>query len=193
MLLDDVIYNYVHDTIGTPYGHCITETMPKALASEYAEFFGYSKPAGPLMEQEHKFHCLAAKNKVNKHILSREVLHKMQLNFEPLKCTYTCYCHAKVTPGVVPQGTMICSHRGCKDVYFHKACIPKGQVGNVSRWYCTQCSLEMKALAIDTLRGAAGQDHSCEFQSQIITDMMKMPDDVFEKVKMRMATMVTKV
>jgi len=195
MVVDDVLYDYLHSTMGESYGDCITETMPNALAREYTDFFEKLKGAGPLMQQEHLFQRLAAKNKLMKHTISREVLQKMQLTFEPQKFTYTCYCHAKVTPGVIPEGAIVCSRRGCRDEYFHKACVTKRRIENVSRWYCMPCSLEMKALAQDTLRassgfdGAAEEQFSCEFQNQIFMDMMRMPDDVFEKVTKRMDAM----
>ncbi|KAI8942340.1 hypothetical protein NX059_000418 [Plenodomus lindquistii] len=193
MLVDDVLHDYVRSNVGQKYGGRITDAMPKALAREYANFFDKCKGAGPLMHQEHMYQRLAAKNRVLKHPISSQLLHKMQLTFEPKEATYTCYCHTKVVRGAKPEDTIVCSHRDCTNLFFHKACVKQRHPENVTRWYCTRCAQEMKALARDVLCASGDYDGddmkggmSCQVRDEFIRRMMEMPDAEFEKVKQSM-------
>lgn len=195
MLVDDVLYDYLLMTAGAQCGHPISDNMPEALVQEYTEVFDNHKGPGPLIQQEQLYQRLAAKNMTLKHPVSSQLLHKMQLTFEPKDCTYTCYCHTKVVPGLKPEDTIECSHRDCANTFFHNACVKKRHHEKVTRWYCRGCSQNMKALARNTLHSVGDYDHdaeerySCELRDQIFRKMMNIPDDVFERVKKRVQTM----
>ncbi|KAH9881763.1 hypothetical protein J1614_000934 [Plenodomus biglobosus] len=172
MLVDDLLYDHFLRTTDAGSGASITESMPKALAREYTDFFDKHQAPGPLMLQEHAYHRLAAKNRLLSHPISAQLLRKMQLKFEPKNCIYTCYCHTKVVPGLEVEDTIECSHRDCKSIFFHKACVKKQHHEDVTRWYCTACSQKMKALARDTLSAsghyvdAEEEKASCELHDQ---------------------------
>lgn len=191
MLVDDLLYDHLLRTTNAESGASITEAMPKALTREYTNFFDKHQAPGPLMLQEHTYHRLAAKNRLLNHSISAQLLRRIQLKFEPKNCIYTCYCHTKVVPGLKVEDTIVCSHRDCKSIFFHKACVKKQHHENVTRWYCTACSQKMKAVARDTL-SASGyymddeeEEVSCELHSQGFNMMINVPDDVFDKVKKR--------
>ncbi|KAF2845456.1 hypothetical protein T440DRAFT_460233 [Plenodomus tracheiphilus IPT5] len=194
MLVDDVLLDYLLLTSSSQFGVHVTDTMPKALAREYTELFDKCKGPGPLIQQERLYQRLATKNRVLKHKVSSQQLHKMQLTFEPKDGTYTCYCHTQVVSGSKPEDTIVCSHRDCTNLFFHRACVKQRHLDNVSRWYCTTCADEMKELARDILLASGdcdddGEELPCEIRDQLFKYMRDIPDNVFERVKSRVVAM----
>lgn len=155
--------------------------VPRRLATEYSEFAdGYSP--GPLMEQEKKFECLWAKNKVIKCQLSGDMLSEAQLQkFEKKDSPFFCYCYANIPESGLPKDLIECAHRTCTIRYFHKSCIKKLGVEKVSRWYCTLCEQEMRMIAHKTLRdlgfdGVPDEDWNSKYEIQAIRDEYNSPD-----------------
>lgn len=132
--------------------------MPKRLALELTDFV-LGHHAGPLMDQERLFDKLVLKNKCTKLELTRGMLQDLQKRFEGEGASYMCYCQAPMQEEVPYQKDIVmCSHRGCAYVYFHRSCVRKLGVEKVTKWYCTACARKMAAAARQTLRDLAYTD-----------------------------------
>ncbi|KAJ4989110.1 hypothetical protein SVAN01_05372 [Stagonosporopsis vannaccii] len=157
MLVDeDLVPYFVNDstsTIAPDFG-----SMPPRLLREHYEYLdGFDR--GPLMKQELEFKRLFQKNTSMKHPLTLKKLQDVQhQKFDPQGSVQLCYCQIKIarTASAInkefSKGYVSCSYQSCEfGGIFHKRCVKKLGVEKVSRWYCTACEKQMKALACRAL------------------------------------------
>ena len=192
MLVDsDLMYYFMLDPISRARNRD-PGIVPERLASEYASFADGHCP-GPLMEQERQFECLWHKNGVIKQQISAKMLQDIQhQHLDDLGVERMCYCQDGVPKdGAMPKDVVVCSHRDCKYVYFHKSCVKKLGVDKVSRWFCTSCEEKMKVLARQTLRDLGYTDIPDEedadegFDMKTLGKWLNMPDGVMDELKAR--------
>lgn len=182
MLVDDDMVSYFTDLDNS-------SPMPPRLLREHTEFLdGYDR--GPLMKQELEFERLFLKNISLKHPLTTRTLQDIQrLHFGPKGSIQMCYCQVEVPCTIsgirkeFSKGHVSCSYRECEfGGVFHKRCVKKLGVEKVSRWYCTACEKQMKALACRTL-GVVHNDETAavsvsekRFAEKVVAKMLAKPD-----------------
>jgi hypothetical protein len=168
-----------------------TQHVPKRLATEYNDFANGYNP-GPLMEQEKQFERLWHKNNIIKSQLSMDMLSAIHHEkFETAKTPFMCYCR-DVMPDVRSSKNIVeCAHRDCTLRFFHKSCVKKLGVEKVSRWYCTRCEHQMRALANHTLRTLGYDDIPDEIEEfnktmGMIKKKLNIPEAEMEHVRTRL-------
>lgn len=179
MLVDDDLVDYFAEmSVSSLPMNMMSAMVPARLKTEYADFCDGYRP-GPLMLQCRQFEQLLAKNKIAKHNVTSEMLCAIQAKFQPLRANRMCYCYAPVPAAGLAGDFVVCSHRGCDTVFFHKSCIQKLGAEKATRWYCTACEEKMSVLARKTLRQMGYTDVPCE-------------DDMDEKFGERLVDMLNR-
>ncbi|KAJ8112033.1 hypothetical protein OPT61_g5508 [Boeremia exigua] len=153
MLVDDDLVSYFAGFSHNP-NTPNTEDIPPRLLREHTEFLdGYER--GPLMKKELEYQRLFTKNAFIRHPLTPNMLQDIQhQNAGPKGSVKLCYCQTETLPNVrdikkeFAKGYVVCSFRKCRfGRIFHKHCVKTLGADKVSRWYCTDCEKEMKAVA----------------------------------------------
>lgn len=157
MLVDGDLVPYLMENNGNPTKPNVT-SMPSRLLREHTEFLdGYD--CGPLMKQEAEFERLFVKNMSMRHALTTSTLQDIQRqHLGPKGSSQLCFCKTEVLLKAsniameFSKGFVRCSFRKCEfGGIFHKRCVKKLGFEKVSRWYCTACEKQMKALSCKTL------------------------------------------
>jgi len=152
MLVDDDMVDYLMEVSMDSLNHHDPAFMPPRLAREYLDGVDMRIPT-PLIQQESQFQKLLVRNRIIKEELTEELLRDIQCGmFERAGKQHMCYCQDEM-PEQMPtaKNIVVCSYKDCFIQYFHKSCVENLGVEKVSRWYCTDCVYEMRAVAHDAL------------------------------------------
>ncbi|KAH7350378.1 hypothetical protein BKA66DRAFT_290268 [Pyrenochaeta sp. MPI-SDFR-AT-0127] len=154
MLIDSALFCYLQGDPATLFMRGIkSKTMPVVLKEELIQY-SCGKDSGIFMKKEETYRRLWYHNRaINTRSawkMLKQVLHKKSQNADTV---YMCYCRDLVLEDCVdPTSVVMCSHRDCNLVYFHKSCIKGFGVDAGSQWFCTPCGRKMQELAHQTLR-----------------------------------------
>lgn len=154
MLVDTDFINYLTGDPSNPARFPNLDSEPGRLAQEIADFHDGFGP-GPLMKQENLYHRIKYSNKFRNQQLIQDTLPEIQrkASGKPGQ-PRICYCSIAMPENSCPslrRDLITCSYRHCTIKNFHKSCVKKLGVENVSRWYCTHCEKQMQLTAYKVL------------------------------------------
>ncbi|EUC45426.1 hypothetical protein COCMIDRAFT_26360 [Bipolaris oryzae ATCC 44560] len=156
-------YNRLRGDLSNPAWFPNLDLEPGRLAQEIADFHDGLAP-GPLMKQEYQYHRLKCSNKLKNQQLILDTLLEIRREASGRRGQlHICYCNIAIPENPSPslhEDLITCSYQYCTIKTFHKSCVKKLGMENVSRWYCTHCEKQMRLVAYKALRMSDRMDIS---------------------------------
>ncbi|KAF2121344.1 hypothetical protein BDV96DRAFT_682593 [Lophiotrema nucula] len=135
---------------------------PVGLMKDKAAYWsGY--PTGRMMKQEQEFNTLSISNATAARQWTHAQLMELHSKVEPVTEEQICYCDGPDPANAFASSlaselsstfdTIECSFKGCSIEKFHRECVHEWFPDTLSKFYCTECQIEMERLAKETCKG----------------------------------------